>query len=154
MDPVTVHNRRWAILAVLSLSVFLVTVDNTIVNVALPTLSRELDASTSALQWIVDAYSLVFAGLLLAAGSLGDRFGRKGALQLGLVAFGLTSVLAAFADSPGQLIAARAAMGIGAALVFPATLAILSNVFTTRVSAPRRSGSGQASPASVWRSGP
>src|SRR5262245_49499742 len=116
MDPTPdqndiVHRRRWAILAVLSLSVFLVVVDNTIVNVALPTLSRELGASTSQLQWIVDAYSLVFAGLLLAAGSLGDRFGRKGALQIGLVAFGAMSMLAAFASSAGQLIAARAAMG-------------------------------------------
>jgi EmrB/QacA subfamily drug resistance transporter len=124
------HRRRWAILAVLSLSVFLVVVDNTIVNVALPTLSRDLDASTSQLQWIVDSYSLVFAGLLLAFGSLGDRFGRKGALQLGLGLFATTSVLAAFSGSASQLIAARAAMGIGAALVFPATLAILTNVFT------------------------
>ena len=130
MDATTIHNRRWAILAVLSLSVFLVVVDNTIVNVALPTLSRELSATTSQLQWIVDAYSLVFAALLLAAGSLGDRLGRKGTLQAGLVAFAATSVLAAFATSATQLIAARAAMGIGAALVFPATLAILTNVFT------------------------
>ena len=130
MDPLTIHRRRWAILAILSLSVFLVVVDNTIVNVALPTLSRDLGASTSQLQWIVDAYSLVFAGLLLAGGSLGDRLGRKGALQIGLVLFGLTSVFAASADSAGQLIAARAAMGVGAALVFPATLAILTNVFT------------------------
>jgi DHA2 family multidrug resistance protein-like MFS transporter len=130
MDPLTIHRRRWAILAILSLSVFLVVVDNTIVNVALPTLSRDLGASTSQLQWIVDAYSLVFAGLLLAGGSLGDRLGRKGALQIGLVLFGITSVLAASADTAGQLIAARAAMGIGAALVFPATLAILTNVFT------------------------
>src|SRR5919201_1205959 len=84
MDAATVHRRRWAILGVLSLSVFLVVVDNTIVNVALPTLSKDLNASTSELQWIVDAYSLVFAGLLLAFGSLGDRFGRKGALQLAL----------------------------------------------------------------------
>ena len=130
MNSATVQKRRWAILAVLSLSVFLVTVDNTIVNVALPTLSRDLGASTSALQWIVDAYSSVFAGLLLAAGSLGDRFGRKGALQFGLVAFGITSVLASLAGSSGELIAARAAMGVGAAFIFPATLAILSNVFT------------------------
>jgi MFS transporter, DHA2 family, multidrug resistance protein len=122
--------RRWAILGVLCLSVFLVVVDNTIVNVALPTLSRDLSASTSQLQWIVDAYSLVFAGLLLAGGSLGDRFGRKGALQVGLTWFALTSLLAAFAGSSEQLIAARAAMGLGAALVFPATLAILTNVFT------------------------
>lgn len=124
------HPHRWWILPVLCTSVFLVVVDNTIVNVALPTLSRELDAGTSQLQWIVDAYSLVFAGLLLAFGSLGDRYGRKGALQLGLVVFAATSVLAAFAGSAGQLVAARAAMGVGAALIFPATLAILSNVFT------------------------
>jgi DHA2 family multidrug resistance protein-like MFS transporter len=130
MDAATVHRRRWLILGVLSVSVFLVVVDNTIVNVALPTLNRELGASVSQLQWIVDAYSLVFAGLLLAAGGLGDRLGRKGAMQIGLVLFGVTSALGAFATSSGQLIAARGAMGIGAALVFPATLAILTNVFT------------------------
>jgi EmrB/QacA subfamily drug resistance transporter len=124
-----IHRRRWGILGVLNLSVFLVVVDNTIVNVALPTLSSELDASTSELQWIVDAYSLVFAGLLLAFGSLGDRFGRKGALQLGLVLFAGFSLVAALVDTAGQLIAARAAMGLGAAFVFPATLAILTNVF-------------------------
>jgi DHA2 family multidrug resistance protein-like MFS transporter len=130
MDAETIHRRRWLILGVLSVSVFLVVVDNTIVNVALPTLNRELGASVSELQWIVDAYSLVFAGLLLAAGGLGDRLGRKGAMQIGLVIFGVTSALGAFATSSGQLIAARGAMGIGAALVFPATLAILTNVFT------------------------
>jgi len=128
-DPDTIHRRRWAILAVLSMSVFVIVVDGTIVNVALPTMVRELGATTSDLQWIVDAYTLVFAGLLLAAGSLGDRFGRRPALALGLAWFGATSLLAAYAQSPGQLIAARAAMGIGAALIFPATLAILSNVF-------------------------
>lgn len=130
MSDHTPHPRRWAILPVLCLSVFLVVVDNTIVNVALPTLSSELGASTSQLQWIVDAYSLVFAGLLLAAGSLGDRVGRKGTMQVGLVLFGLTSVAASLATTAEQLIAARAVMGIGAALVFPATLAILTNVFT------------------------
>ncbi|MDQ3978115.1 MAG: DHA2 family efflux MFS transporter permease subunit, partial [Actinomycetota bacterium] len=129
MTDENVHRRRWSILVVLNLSVFLVVVDNTIVNVALPTLSSELSASTSDLQWIVDAYSLVFAGLLLAFGSLGDRFGRKGALQLGLALFAGFSVVAALVDTAGQLIAARAAMGLGAAFVFPATLAILTNVF-------------------------
>src|SRR4051794_29312298 len=124
-----IHERRWAILAVLCLSVFVIVIDGTIVNVALPTMVRELGATSSDLQWIVDAYTLVFAGLLLAAGSLGDRFGRRPALALGLAWFGTTSLLAAYATSPGQLIAARAAMGIGAALIFPATLAILSNVF-------------------------
>jgi EmrB/QacA subfamily drug resistance transporter len=124
------HPRRWWILPVLCLSLFLVVVDNTIVNVALPTMARTLGAGTSQLQWIVDAYSLVFAGLLLLAGSLGDRYGRKGVLQVGLVWFGLTSVAASLSHTPGQLIAARAAMGLGSALVFPATLAILTNVFT------------------------
>ncbi len=127
------HPRRWIILPVLCLSLFLVVVDNTIVNVALPTLSRELSASTSQLQWIVDAYSLVFAGLLLAFGSFGDRYGRKGVLQIGLLLFAATSLLAALTTSAAQLIAARAAMGVGAALVFPATLAILTNVFTDPV---------------------
>jgi len=131
MSPEKVHRRRWWILAVLCISVFIVVVDNTIVNVALPTLSSELDAGISQLQWIVDAYALVFACLLLAFGNLGDRFGRKGALQIGLVIFAGTSVLAAFADSANGLILARGAMGVGAALVFPATLAILSNVFQT-----------------------
>lgn len=122
--------RRWRTLVVLCLSVFLIVVDNTIVNVALPTLVRDLGATTSQLQWIVDAYTLVFAGLLLAAGSIGDRYGRARVLRLGLVLFGLTSVLAARAGTADQLIAARAAMGVGAALIFPATLAILTNVFT------------------------
>ncbi|MEZ5144665.1 MAG: MFS transporter [Acidimicrobiales bacterium] len=122
--------RRWLVLAALCLSVFLIVVDNTIVNVALPTLVRELGATTSQLQWIVDAYTLVFAGLLLAAGSLGDRFGRKGALLVGLGLFAAFSWLASMATSPEQLIAARGAMGIGAALIFPATLALLVNVFT------------------------
>jgi EmrB/QacA subfamily drug resistance transporter len=122
--------RRWQILAVLCVSLFVIVMDNTIVNVALPTLARELDAGTSSLQWIVDAYTLVFAGLLLAAGGLGDRFGRKGALLAGLALFGAFSTAGAFASSTGQLISARAFMGVGAALIFPTTLAIVVNVFT------------------------
>jgi MFS transporter, DHA2 family, multidrug resistance protein len=124
------HGRRWWILAVLCLSVLLVVVDNTIVNVALPTISRDLDASTSALQWVVDGYTLSFAGLLLLGGNLGDRLGRRRVLQLGLVLFGLFSVGAALSRSTDELITARALMGLAAALVYPATLAILNNVFT------------------------
>ena len=124
------HPRRWAILAVLCLSLLMVIIDNTIVNVALPTLSTELGASTTSLQWIVDAYTLVFSALLLALGHAGDRFGRKRALQLGLVLFAATSALAAMATTSSQLVGARALMGIGAALIFPATLAILVTVFT------------------------
>ena len=123
-------DRRWWILAVLCLSVLLVVVDNTIVNVALPTISRDLSASTSALQWVVDGYTLSFAGLLLLGGNLGDRLGRRRMLQLGLVLFGVFSVGAALSHSTGELIAARALMGFAAALVYPATLAILNNVFT------------------------
>jgi EmrB/QacA subfamily drug resistance transporter len=124
------NDRRWWILAVLCLSVLLVVVDNTIVNVALPTISRDLSASTSALQWVVDGYTLAFAGLLLVGGNLGDRLGRRRVLQAGLVLFAIFSVGAALSRSSGELIAARAAMGAAAALIYPATLAILNNVFT------------------------
>ncbi|HWF17493.1 MAG TPA: MFS transporter [Acidimicrobiales bacterium] len=121
--------RRWLVLAVLCLSVFLVVVDNTIVNVALPTLNRNLGASISSLQWIVDAYSLAFAGLLLAGGGIGDRLGRKGTMQIGLIFFGLFSAAAAAAHSTGTLITARALMGVAAAFIFPASLAILTSIF-------------------------
>ncbi|HUN37004.1 MAG TPA: DHA2 family efflux MFS transporter permease subunit [Trebonia sp.] len=124
------YRRRWWILSVLCLSVLLTVVDNTIVNVALPTISRKLAASTTDLQWVVDGYTLAFAGLLLVGGNLGDRLGRRRMLQTGLVLFAVTSVTAAISRTSGELIAARAAMGIAAALIYPATLAILNNVFT------------------------
>ena len=127
------YERRWWVLAVLSASVFLVVVDNLIVNVALPTLQRELSASVTSLQWIVDAYALVFACLLLAGGRLGDRSGRKRSLQVGLVLFAVFSGFGAFAGSANELILWRGAMGIGAALVFPATLAIITNLFVDPV---------------------
>ncbi|MFM1752640.1 MAG: hypothetical protein RL119_1602, partial [Actinomycetota bacterium] len=123
------YERRWWVLAVLSASVFLVVVDNLIVNVALPTLQRELDASVTSLQWIVDAYALIFACLLLAGGGIGDRLGRKRTLQIGLVLFAIFSGFGAFAGSADGLIIWRGAMGMGAALVFPATLAIITNLF-------------------------
>ncbi|MDJ0771075.1 MAG: DHA2 family efflux MFS transporter permease subunit [Ilumatobacter sp.] len=123
------HRQRWAILAVVCMAVFVTVLDGTIVNVALPSLSVELGASTRQLQWIVDSYLLVFTGLLLAAGGLGDKYGRKRTLIAGLVAFGATSAYAGSADSAEALIAGRALMGIGAALIFPATLAIITNVF-------------------------
>lgn len=123
------HPRRWATLAVMCLAVFVTVLDGTIVNVALPTLAVELEATTRQLQWIVDAYLLVFTGLLLAGGGLGDKFGRKRALMVGLVVFGATSAYAGAADSAEGLILGRALMGIGAALIFPATLAVITNVF-------------------------
>ena len=129
-----VHDRRWWILGVLCLSLLIIVVDNSILNVALPTLARPesqggLDATTSQLQWMVDAYTLVFAGLLLTAGSLGDRFGRRGALQVGLGVFGLGSLLSAMSNSPSQLIASRSLMGIGGAFIMPGTLSLITNVF-------------------------
>lgn len=123
------YRNRWWILAVCCLSLLVIIVDNSILNVAIPTLVRDLDASTSQLQWIVDSYTLVFAGLLLTAGSLGDRFGRRGALQLGMAVFGVGSLAAAFVENANQLIAARAVMGVGGAFIMPATLSIITNVF-------------------------
>lgn len=120
---------RWWTLVTLSLSLLVVIIDDTIVNVAMPSLQRELGASTSALQWIVDAYILVFAGLLLTMGTLGDRFGRKRALQAGLLVFAAASVWAATAGSTTELIVARALMGVGGALIMPSTLAVLVDVF-------------------------
>jgi MFS transporter, DHA2 family, multidrug resistance protein len=130
--PAATHRRRWFILAVLCLSVLLVAIDNTIVNVALPTLNRRLGATTSQLQWVVDTYSVCFAGLLLVCGHIGDRFGRKRVLQIGLILFALASFAAARSGSVGQLVGARAAMGVAVALVYPSTLALLSAVFTSR----------------------
>jgi len=125
-----VYERRWYILGVLCTSLLLIVLANTSMNVALPTMARQLGLSTSAQQWVVDAYSLVFAGLLFTTGTLGDRFGRKGFLQIGLVLFGLGSAFATFvANSGGEVIFARAVMGIGGALVMPATLSILVNSF-------------------------
>lgn len=126
------EERRWLILAVLCFSLLVIVLDNTILNVAIPTIVRDLDATNSQLQWMVDAYTLVFAGLLLTGGSLGDRFGRRGALQLGLTVFGLGSLASAFAASSEQLIATRAFMGIGGAFIMPATLSIITNVFPAR----------------------
>ncbi|MDA8291539.1 MAG: DHA2 family efflux MFS transporter permease subunit [Actinomycetota bacterium] len=122
--------RAWATLAVLCVSLLLVSLDNTVLNVALPTLVRDLHATDTELQWIVDSYAIVFAGLLLVVGSLGDRLGRKWVFQAGLVLFAGGSAASAVSASPGALIAARAFMGVGAAGIMPSTLSILTNVFT------------------------
>src|SRR6267378_76357 len=120
------------VLVALLVASFVINLDTTLVNVALPTLTRELGATTAQLQWVVDAYNLVFAALLLTFGSLSDRFGRKGMLLAGLTVFGAASLAGGFTTSPAQLIAARAVMGLGAAMTFPATLSLISNVFTER----------------------
>ncbi len=127
-----IYQRRWAILAVLCTSLIIVIIGNTSLNVALPTLARELEASTSSLQWMVDSYALVFAGLLFTAGTIGDRFGRKGALQAGLGLFLVGAAVASVAETATMVIAARAIMGVAAAFVMPSTLSILTNVFPAR----------------------
>src|SRR5882762_9825329 len=131
--PTVFRDHPIAALAAICLSVFVISVDATIVNVALPTLSRELNADTAQLQWIVDAYTLVMSGLLLSAGSLSDRYGRRGWLSGGLAAFALTSAIAAQVNTADGLIAARAAMGVGAAVIFPTTLGLITNIFTDPV---------------------
>jgi len=123
------HPKRWRILLVLCLSLLVVVIDNTILDTALPTLARVLHAGTSSLQWITDGYTLCFAALLIPAGALGDRFGRRRSLLGGLAVFAFGSTAAAFASGTGALIAARVVMGLGAAFVMPATLSILNAVF-------------------------
>ena len=125
-------SKRPQVLLPLLLAAFAINLDTTIVNVALPTLVRQLHSSDSQLQWIVDAYNLVFAAALLSAGSLSDRLGRKGMLLSGLGLFAAASIAGSLATTSGQLIAARCFMGLGAAMVFPATLSLLTNAFTDR----------------------
>ena len=123
------HPRRWAILGVLVVSLLIVVLDNTVLNIALPTIQRDLNASAGELVWAIDSYILAFAALLFTWGALGDRFGRKRVLVIGLIIFGIASAASAFATTPGQLIAFRAVMGVGGAAVMPTTLAIITVVF-------------------------
>ena len=129
----TVHMRsRLPVLLTVCAAVLAINLDTTIVNVALPSISTDLDAGTRALQWIVDGYNLAFAALVLAAGSLSDRYGRRPALILGLLGFAAASAVGALVDSAGALVAARVAMGMAAAVIFPTTLSIITNTFRER----------------------
>jgi len=130
VPPARAVRDRRLILAVLCVSLLIVSLDNTILNVALPVIVRTLHASSSSLQWIVDSYAIVFAGLLLLAGSLGDRLGRKWVFMAGLVIFAAGSAVSAFSGTADRLIAARAFMGIGGAAIMPSTLSILTSTFT------------------------
>src|SRR5882757_8094601 len=116
MDEATIQKRRWAILGVMVVCLLVVILDNTILNVALKTIQQDLGASQSEMQWAVDSYALVFAGLLIPAGVFGDRLGRKTVLMLGMTCFGATSLLCSYAHNPTELILYRALMGIGAAM--------------------------------------
>ncbi|WP_406234770.1 MFS transporter [Nocardia sp. NBC_01009] len=147
MDAIEARNpRRWWILIVLCLSTLVLVIDNFVLAVAVPPLAEDLDASAQDIQWILDSYILVFAGMLLTAGSLADRFGRRRVMIIGLGLFGLASLVATLAANPAELIAARAVMGIGGALVLPSTLSILITVFDD---AERRKAMGTWSAASV-----
>src|SRR5258706_4379477 len=127
-DP-QIQRRRWFLLAMMCLSLVLVVMSVSGLLTAIPTMQRELNASASQIQWILDAYAVVFAGTLLTTGALGDRFGRKRALLVGLAVFGAGAVLAGIASGATQVIAGRAVMGIGAAVVMPATLSIITTIF-------------------------
>ena len=129
MDSQTIHARRWGILGVLMVCLVVVILDNTVLNVALKTIQQDLGATQSDMEWAINSYILVFAGLMFTAGVLGDRFGRKRLLLMGMVLFGAASALSAWSGSPEQLIANRALMGIGAAMIQPQTLSIIQNVF-------------------------
>ncbi|MGZ4582286.1 MAG: MFS transporter, partial [Nocardioidaceae bacterium] len=128
-DPM---KHKLGILVAVCTATLAINLDTTIVNVALPSMARELPADTSQLQWIVDGYNLAFAALVLAAGSLSDRYGRRPALVVGLLGFAAASVVGALVDSAGALIAARAVMGTFAALIFPTTLSVIRNAFEGR----------------------
>jgi len=123
------QKRRWTALGFLAISLLVIALDNTVLNLALPSISKDLGATATELQWIIDAYVLVFAGLLLTVGSIGDRFGRKRVLQAGLAIFGLFSLGAALSKSTGMLIGMRAMMGIGAASIMPSTLSTITATF-------------------------
>jgi EmrB/QacA subfamily drug resistance transporter len=132
MDTQTIYRRRWVILSVLIVGLLAIVIDNTVLNVALKTIAEPhggLGASQSQLEWAINSYTLVFAGLLFTFGVIGDRVGRKRMLMIGLALFGIASLLSAYSRSPEQLIFARAAMGLGGAAVMPQTLSIISNVF-------------------------
>jgi DHA2 family multidrug resistance protein-like MFS transporter len=132
MDTQTIYRRRWVILSVLIVGLLAIVIDNTVLNVALKTIAEPrggLGASQSQLEWAINSYTLVFAGLLFTFGVIGDKVGRKRMLIIGLVLFGVSSLLSAYSRTPDQLIFARAAMGLGGAAVMPQTLSIISNVF-------------------------
>lgn len=132
MDPHTIQRRRWYILGVLTMSLLVVVLDNTILNVALKTIAdphKGLGATQSQLEWAINSYTLVFAGLLFTFGVIGDRLGRKRVLTGGMIVFAVASLVSAYAQTPEQLIYARALMGLGGAAVMPQTLSIITNVF-------------------------
>ncbi len=138
------HKNRWLILGVMCIVLFIISIDNTVLNLALPSISDSLGATASQLQWVVDAYTLVFASLLITTGSVGDRYGRKRLLLSGLALFGCGSLGAALSVSTDMLIGFRSLQGLAGALVMPSTLSILIDVF--------RDGKERAQAIAIWSS--
>ncbi|GAA2209684.1 MFS transporter [Nonomuraea monospora] len=138
------HPRRWLILIALCLSTMVLVIDNMALTVAVPALAADLGATSQDIQWVLESYMLVFAGLLLTAGSLSDRFGRRKVMVIGLVLFGASSAVATFATNPGELIAARVAMGVGGSLIMPSNLSIMMTVFTDEAERRKAMAAGAA----------
>ena len=150
----TTDRRKWVVLGVLIISLFSIVLDNTVLNIALKTIAEPgagLGATQSQLEWAINSYTLVFAGLLFTFGVIGDRIGRRRMLIIGMALFGLASLISSYAQTPAELIWARAAMGLGGAAVMPQTLSIITNVFDPR-NGRRRSASGRRRLASRSRS--
>jgi MFS family permease len=149
---VPADNRRWWTLGAMCFALFMIMLDNTVVNVALPAIQKDLDTSIGGLEWTVNAYTLSFAVLLVTGGRLGDIFGRRRMFLFGVLVFGLSSAFIGFSQTEAWLVAGRTVQGIGAAFMMPATLSIIANAFR-RTSAARRSERGPASARWRWRSG-
>src|SRR5215472_9275421 len=151
--PELARPRRYLVLAICCLSLFIVGLDTTVVNVALPAIGRDFRASVSGLQWTIDAYMLVIAGLLMLSGSTGDRIGRRRVFQAGLAIFTVGSLACSLAPGLGWLIAFRALQGVGGSMLNPVAMAIVTNTFTQPVSGRGRSGCGAACSGCRSRSG-
>ena len=129
---ITDENKKWWTLAAVAVGLFMIMLDNTVVNVALPTMQKDLHVSTARLEWVVVAYALTFAALLITGGKLGDLYGRRRMFVIGLVIFTLASLACGLASSIGFLIGARAVQGVGSALMNPATLSIITATFAPK----------------------
>lgn len=149
--PELSHRRRMLVLAICCMSLLIVSLDTTALNVALPAMQRDLDATTSGLQWTIDAYTLVLASLLMLAGSTADRIGRKRVFMVGLAVFTAGSVLCSLAPNLELLVVFRMVQAVGGSMLNPVAMSIITNTFTDPASAPARSACGARSSASPWR---
>jgi MFS family permease len=148
---ITEANRKWWTLGAMCLSMFMIMLDSTVVNVALPSIQKELDTSVDQLEWVVNGYTLSFAALLVTGGRLGDIFGRRLIFMIGVAVFAISSATAGLAQSPDMLVASRIAEGVGGALMMPATLSIITDAFPA--SERGKAYGDLCPPGSCWASG-